>query len=70
MSGSADSDIAGTVADSLPTASNTAASPSVQDCMAGPPLIGTASELPTPSRSIGKVAVGMNSRSGPCSPTT
>ena len=90
MTGSADSDIAKTDTHSLPTASSTATSPSVQACIAGRSWTGTASELPVPrrsvkirrlndasrrrwpatvgsshSRSIGKVAVGTKSRSGP-----
>ena len=52
MAGSADSDIAKIDTHSLPTASSTATSPSVQDCIAGRSLIGTASELPTPRRSV------------------
>ncbi len=43
--------IANSDARSLPAASSTASSPSVQVCIAGRSLIATASELPTPSRS-------------------
>ena len=52
MTGSADSDVAKTDAHSLPTASSTATSPSVQACIAGRSWIGTASELPVPRRSV------------------
>jgi hypothetical protein len=52
MTGSADSDIAKTDTHSLPTASRTATSPSVQACIAGRSWISTASELPVPSRSV------------------
>ena len=52
MTGSPDSDQAKTDAHLLPTASSTATSPSVQDCIAGRSWIGTASELPLPRRSV------------------
>jgi len=52
MIGSPDSDHAKTDAHLLPTASSTATSPSVQDCIAGRSWIGTASELPLPRRSV------------------
>ena len=45
MAGSADSDMAKTDTQSLPAASSTATSPSVQDCIAGRLPTGTASEL-------------------------
>ena len=52
MAGSADSAMAKTDTHSLLAASRTAPGPSVHDCIAARALIGTASELPIPRRSV------------------